>query len=247
MLLTGLLLVAGIADTPAPANKGPVPPAALEQIRSQRSKDNPLSQTALQPIQPTACADQRPGCRHIDFFDIRANKAVYRVEINADLDYLNNGSLMLFPGESVVLRLEAAGALAKPVLVSGGLANQADRASGSFTSSPAMVAAMNANSSRAAAIATPVGQGPTPAPDQVRFTFLQADGQEDSVLKVENGNGLMLGYRAQMRLMNGQVAPTDVCQVMAGKFGFEHWPHPINLIVLGQMQLLPAANAVACQ
>ncbi|MDB5438608.1 MAG: hypothetical protein JWM33_1035, partial [Caulobacteraceae bacterium] len=193
MLLTGLIMIAALESPPTP------PPAVrLEQVRSQRSKDSPLSQTSLQPIQLSPCTPARTGCRHIDFFDVHVNDANSRVEVNIDLDYVNSdGQLGLFPGESVAIKLDPASS--KPVVQSSRLAPPMDAAS----NVPAMTAA-----------------GPAEK-DVIQVTFTQgADG--GSRLVVRNGFDQLLDYRALMRMMNGAVQPTDVCQVLPGIFDIEN-------------------------
>lgn len=215
MLLTAMF-IATTVDTAS----SPVPASVTAPPKSQRSIEHPLSQTTLQPILITPCADSGPGCRHADFFDFRASGANHRLEINADLDYVNSAGLIgLFPGESVAVKL--------------------DPTSGKLSVQTGGAAPLGAPPS------SPTTAGPLEQ-DLIRIIFTQsADG--NSYLSVRNGFSQQLEYHAQMRLPNGSVQPTDVCQVLPGIFDFETWPYPIIQIVLGQMKTLAPTGKVLCQ
>jgi hypothetical protein len=63
--------------------------------------------------------------------------------------------------------------------------------------------------------------------NQLQITFRKVPGQEvgkiDSFLVLENGYDHFVRYRAIMH--RGESShPTDVCDVLPGRTGFEHWP-----------------------
>ncbi|MCW3846721.1 hypothetical protein OF829_05680 [Sphingomonas sp. LB-2] len=72
-------------------------------------------------------------------------------------------------------------------------------------------------------------------PDRIEIVFEVIDGK-DSVLAIRNGYGQGLTYRAQITA-RGRTAPTDVCLVMPGKRGYEHWPYAIDRIELTELTL----------
>ena len=70
---------------------------------------------------------------------------------------------------------------------------------------------------------------------RVRIKFVEFP-PGDSALVLENGYARALVYRARIR-SGDQSAPTDVCLVMPGKRGFEHWPYRIDSIELSRLRL----------
>jgi hypothetical protein len=75
-----------------------------------------------------------------------------------------------------------------------------------------------------------------PASDQVRILFTQIAGGTQTVLILENGYSQGLVYRARIH-RNGHSEPTDVCLVMPGRRGYEHWPYAIDAIDLDSFRL----------
>ena len=69
---------------------------------------------------------------------------------------------------------------------------------------------------------------------RVRFTPTP---QGHSLLVIENGYDQGLIYRATITA-RGRTAPTDVCLVMPGKAGVEHWPFEIASIELTDFRLV---------
>ena len=62
-----------------------------------------------------------------------------------------------------------------------------------------------------------------------RPPFVALDGGKESVLLIENGFPRSFMYRA--RIGRGeQWQPTDVCQILPEKRGYEHWPYEIDWI-----------------
>lgn len=62
-------------------------------------------------------------------------------------------------------------------------------------------------------------------------------GDKDSVLVILNGYERALVYRARITV-RGKTGPTDVCLVMPGKRGYEHWPYAIERIELTALTLV---------
>ena len=88
---------------------------------------------------------------------------------------------------------------------------------------------------------TPVPPPPI-RPDQVRLTFRQVPGrsilERHSMLTIQNGYGRSFRFRARMHT-GSKSAPTDVCEVFAGKYGIEHWPYKIERLELSALRLDP--------
>ena len=80
--------------------------------------------------------------------------------------------------------------------------------------------------------APPVARG------EIRFSFIALGERNDTLLIVENGYDRGLRYRAVMS-RGSRSEPTDVCVVVPGRRGYEHWPYPIDRIDLGTMTLVP--------
>ncbi len=78
---------------------------------------------------------------------------------------------------------------------------------------------------------------PKVQPDRVEITFVVLDGKE-SVMVLVNGYGEAVSYRASI-WRRGRKAPTDVCIVLPGKRGYEHWPYPIERIELTAFTAVP--------
>jgi hypothetical protein len=70
---------------------------------------------------------------------------------------------------------------------------------------------------------------PALRPSVVRFSFVPFEGGKESVLLIENGFPRSFMYRA--RIGRGKASqPTDVCQILPEKRGYEHWPYEIEWI-----------------
>ena len=78
---------------------------------------------------------------------------------------------------------------------------------------------------------------PQPIAPGVVAIKLVSLGADSTLLVVENGYARGLAYRATMHV-SGRARPTDVCEVMPGRFSFEHWPEPIARIDLSRLHLV---------
>lgn len=77
---------------------------------------------------------------------------------------------------------------------------------------------------------------PAIAPGRIEIVFVVI-GDKDSVLLILNGYDQGLTYRATITA-RGRSAPTDVCLVMPGKRGYEHWPYAIDKVELTALTLV---------
>jgi hypothetical protein len=93
----------------------------------------------------------------------------------------------------------------------------------------------------APSIPLPSGGSMPPAPDvppnRLRLRFLSTAGQH-SLLILENGYDRGIVYRARMT-RHGETSATDVCLVMPGRHGFEHWPDAIERIEISDIRFVP--------
>jgi hypothetical protein len=97
------------------------------------------------------------------------------------------------------------------------------------------------------------GQAPKsvpPPPHGLRVSLRDVAGKtpHDTLLMISNGYGDALRYQAVMR-RGDRSAPTDVCLVMPGKPGYEHWPFPIERLDLTALRLVPwkPEDGIICQ
>ncbi|MES2443580.1 MAG: hypothetical protein V4574_12185 [Pseudomonadota bacterium] len=77
-----------------------------------------------------------------------------------------------------------------------------------------------------------VQDAPPMAPDALTLRFIVIDGKS-TMLALENGYDDAIRYRARITV-RGKSQPTDVCLVIPGKRGYEHWPYAIERIELGE-------------
>ncbi|MBV8686709.1 MAG: hypothetical protein JOZ90_11345 [Alphaproteobacteria bacterium] len=84
-----------------------------------------------------------------------------------------------------------------------------------------------------------IGEGlPTPKavePGAVRVRLVSLP-RGYTMLILENGYRGALRYRAKLKA-GAHSGPTDVCQVMPLKYGFETWPYPISRIELSDLKI----------
>lgn len=81
----------------------------------------------------------------------------------------------------------------------------------------------------------------------VRLTPIAGE-KPGSLLVIANGYDRAFVWRAQIRVA-GKMQPTDVCLIMPGKSGVEHWPYAIQSISLTQTRLEPwtPADGIRCE
>lgn len=77
---------------------------------------------------------------------------------------------------------------------------------------------------------------PSPiTPNQIRLRF-HAIADRHTLLIIENGYDHAIVYRARMR-RDGRELATDVCLIMPGRRGYEHWPHMIERLDLSDFRV----------
>ena len=74
-------------------------------------------------------------------------------------------------------------------------------------------------------------------PGKIVLRFIRTPGKDQSLLSLQNGYGQALVYRAVMHV-GKELQPTDVCLVMPGKLGIEHWPFAIDALDLSELRLV---------
>lgn len=74
----------------------------------------------------------------------------------------------------------------------------------------------------------------------VRVSFFELPGRSgpEMLLVFENGYDAALRYKAGM-MRGGKIEPTDVCTVLPHRRGYEHWPYPMDMIMLSAFTLVP--------
>jgi hypothetical protein len=89
---------------------------------------------------------------------------------------------------------------------------------------------------------------PAPAahPGRLRLRLMSIAGQH-SMLILENGYDRAIVFRARMT-RGGETRSTDVCLVRPMRFGFEHWPQPLDRIEISDIRFVPwrAGDPVPC-
>ena len=103
-----------------------------------------------------------------------------------------------------------------------------------------------------AAILRSENVGPAPVePGRVRVSFFRMTGRHglpETLLVFENGYDRALRYRASVT-RGRRTERTDVCTVLPGLRGYEHWPYSIDRIDLSDFALVPyrAGSAPVCE
>jgi hypothetical protein len=89
---------------------------------------------------------------------------------------------------------------------------------------------------------------PPITPDHIRFTFVPFESGRQSLLLIESGLGRSFLYRATIK-SGGHAARTDVCQVLPGKRGVEHWPYPLDSIEIADIHFIEwkDGDALRCE
>ncbi len=79
---------------------------------------------------------------------------------------------------------------------------------------------------------------PGPVEPAIVAVKLVPVGDGNMLLVIENGYSLGFKYRARLR-RGDRATATDVCEVMAEKRGFEHWPYRFDSIEISDVTLIP--------
>lgn len=185
------------------------------------------------------CAADASLCRVVRPFDIRVGATVHPVAPTGLRPWIQEGRLTLFPGESVVLVVASDGALAVESVARAEDILKDDALN-------ELAAVFGPGGAGEHATEDEVVPGKTapdmavPPANRLRITFRQTADGDDMMLVVQNGFGDPVLYNAGM-LVPGQGGPswsaTSVCTVMPGILAFEHWPHPILAVSLGDFHI----------
>lgn len=80
---------------------------------------------------------------------------------------------------------------------------------------------------------------PPPLPrDRIRIALVEQGGGKARLLIIQNGYDRGFRYRAALQ-RGGRSEPTDVCTVLPGIRGYEHWPYKFDRIDLSDLRLVP--------
>lgn len=79
---------------------------------------------------------------------------------------------------------------------------------------------------------------PGPVEPAIVAVKLVPVGEGNMLLVINNGYSRGFKYRARLR-RGDRAAATDVCEVMAEKRGFEHWPYRFDSIEITDVTLVP--------
>lgn len=74
--------------------------------------------------------------------------------------------------------------------------------------------------------------------DRIRFRFVPFSGGAETVLVIENGSARSYMYKARIG-RGAKSMITDVCQVVPGKRGIEHWPYQLDWIEIADVRAMP--------
>lgn len=199
------------------------------------------------PMPPSAKADPcavAGACRHIGDFTLkRPGGGVDTFKADMDVPWIKDGTITLFPGEMIVVRLDlGSGAEPQLVLVRAGRAEGFDI--------EAAAQEMQAGADPDKEVVSAVTKKPATPPLEegvIRFSLQQSSTTGHMVLLVEDTTGNTLDYKATM-IRSGQEEPesTTVCDVPGHRLGLEDWPYPIALMQLSQLRYLDPAPPMKC-
>lgn len=198
--------------------------------------------TAPAPAETNLCADPR-NCRYVEQVEIRSGRETQTYPVGSDLPFVTPEGLQLFPGESVVVSLSADGHLtveshgrAEDIVTPQKL-NQA-------------IAEMNDYLAQAGGEVAPGYVDPVlneRPQNRLRISMLQPQGSDETVLLIENGYRDQIDYRAFMP-GSDQAQPeyTTTCELLPNFMAFEHWPHPILVLLLRDFRVVPNNSEAIC-
>jgi hypothetical protein len=140
-------------------------------------------------------------------------------------------SVSLSPGDSVVVQSSDDGF--SVVERSQGAASLSDFERALADQSRDNPAAIGENAIVASGNALDASQPIDPSRLKLRLLVIAP---HDTVLVIDNGYDRALSYRAII-WVNDQERPTDVCWVLPGHHGYEHWPYLVDRIELLDLRL----------
>lgn len=201
------------------------------------------------PVNPI-CEANASLCRVVPPFNIRVGETSYPIAPTGLRPWVEEDRLTIFPGESVVLVVAADGSLQVESVARAEIILK-DEVITDLTSVFAPGGAgENATESDVIPRKGAVDIVAVPA-NRLRVTFRQAVEAEEMVLVIQNGFADPVLYNAGMLTPDrGQQnwAATSVCTIMPNLMAFEHWPHPILALSLGDFHIekTPTPDSYRC-
>lgn len=191
------------------------------------------------PPVSSICEANASLCRVVPPFNIRAGGTSYPITPSGLRPWVEEDRLTIFPGESVVLVVSADGSLeVESVARAEGVLK--DEVISELTSVFAPGGAgENATESDVIPRKGAVDIVAVPG-NRLRVTFRQEAEGEEMLLVIQNGFDDPVLYNAGMLVPErGQQswAATSVCTIMPNLMAFEHWPHPILALSLGDFHV----------
>ena len=182
----------------------------------------PPSPTPPNPCNPAA------SCRYVTDVVVHDDKGlVSKTAVNAWAPFAQDGKLRLFPGELVTLRLAPTGelsviAFARPEHAP--IDQQTKQEVHDRARDDALLSAEPDNAM-------------VPSQDEILVFFGQLDETQQSVLRVQNGYGKALSYKAYLADGRGGMKPTTVCPIRPKGGGIEGWNDAQRAILLTEFKL----------
>ncbi|MFN3669218.1 MAG: hypothetical protein ACK4VY_07895 [Brevundimonas sp.] len=195
------------------------------------------------------CEANASLCRVVPPFNIRAGGTSYPITPSGLRPWVEEDRLTIFPGESVVLVVAANGSLeVESVARAEGILKDEV-----ITRLTAVFApggpGENATESDVIPGKEAVDIVAVPA-NRLRVTFRQEAEGEEMLLVIQNGFDDPVLYNAGMLVPDqGQTwTATSVCTIVEKRMAFEHWPHPILALSLGDFHIekTPTPDSYRC-
>lgn len=205
---------------------------------------------AQDPPGNSICEANASFCRVVPPFNIRVGGTSYPITPSGLRPWVEEDRLTIFPGESVVLVVAADGSLEVE-----SVARAEDILKDEVISELTAVfapggAGENATESDVIPGKEAVDIVAVPA-NRLRVTFRQEAEGEEMLLVIQNGFDDPVLYNAGMLVSDqGQQTwtATSVCTIVEKLMAFEHWPHPILALSLGDFHIekTPTPDSYRC-
>jgi len=185
------------------------------------------------------CETNASSCRVVPPFNIRMGETSYPIAPSGLRPWVEGGRLTIFPGESVVLVVAADGSLEVESVAHAEVILKDEVISELTAVFAPGGAGENATESDVIPRKGAVDIAAVPA-NRLRVTFRQEAEGEEMLLVIQNGFDDPVLYNAGM-LVPSQGQPTwvetSVCTIMPNLMAFEHWPHPMLALSLGDFHI----------
>ncbi len=183
----------------------------------------PASSAPSNPCQPAI------SCRYVADISLHDDKDVERKRtINAWTPFkTKEGRLLLFPGEMVTLKLEKNGDFSVIAF------SRPDRVPVDEKTRQAIT-----GRAREDVLLSAEPDGVMKAKDgEIMVFFGQLEHARQSLIRIENGYGQALSYKAFLSNVDGEYKPTSVCPLRPKGAAFEGWDYPNEVILLSNFML----------